>query len=438
MALALSPDQSAAVLALFAQLKIARHAILVGAAGTGKTTTMTAFVDDFRDSWHRELGLGPEPVCVCPTWKAALRFAEVTGWTTTSIHKLIYGPPTEKWVQGKTELEFGTLSNNDVTRRLIIVDECSMIGQKVYADLVQFAKKQNAKILFVGDKAQLEPVNDTWGVDFDHPTAELTQVHRQKDGHLLDFVTGLRTGELGSNFGQYAPEVNWVQRPQESLLHDFWQAEKPGESQIVLTFTNRLRIGQNNVARRALGLSGFSLPQAGEPIMSYANRANLVNGEIVRVIDYSQPTTPEGQTLAQALRGIDLSVLEYKVDNGLSPILLIPQMFGSQKKADDWRDIVSFIVSEAGGDITLYHRRMSLRSGASRRSQMLYKAYESLAEVDFGYACTAHKSQGSQWDRVCVMLEPALNRVEGGVDFRRRWLYTACTRAVKSLTVAKM
>jgi exodeoxyribonuclease-5 len=47
--------------------------------------------------------------------------------------------------------------------------------------------------------------------------------------------------------------------------------------------------------------------------------------------------------------------------------------------------------------------------------------------MDFGYAITCHKSQGSEWDHVLVLDESFGND-------KARWQYTAATRASKTLT----
>jgi exodeoxyribonuclease-5 len=51
-------------------------------------------------------------------------------------------------------------------------------------------------------------------------------------------------------------------------------------------------------------------------------------------------------------------------------------------------------------------------------------------EFDHGYALTCHKAQGSQWDNVMIKDESGVFR-----DERHRWLYTALTRAAKTVTV---
>jgi exodeoxyribonuclease-5 len=62
---------------------------------------------------------------------------------------------------------------------------------------------------------------------------------------------------------------------------------------------------------------------------------------------------------------------------------------------------------------------------------------------DFGYAITAHKSQGSEWDKVVVIDEidrPGFRWIanQSGLpfsEFKARWLYTATTRAISEVAI---
>ncbi|MFZ1415194.1 MAG: ATP-binding domain-containing protein [Defluviicoccus sp.] len=60
-----------------------------------------------------------------------------------------------------------------------------------------------------------------------------------------------------------------------------------------------------------------------------------------------------------------------------------------------------------------------------------WKDKRHLTEATFGWAITCHKSQGSQWDNVIVW-DDGLGRSE---QDRRRWLYTAITRAEQGLVI---
>lgn len=50
-------------------------------------------------------------------------------------------------------------------------------------------------------------------------------------------------------------------------------------------------------------------------------------------------------------------------------------------------------------------------------------------QFDYGYCITCHKSQGSEYEKVLVV-EEVLKSTD-----HARWLYTACTRAAKKLTL---
>ena len=52
-------------------------------------------------------------------------------------------------------------------------------------------------------------------------------------------------------------------------------------------------------------------------------------------------------------------------------------------------------------------------------------------ESGLGWAITAHKAQGFQWENVIVW-DDGLGRSE---QERRRWLYTAITRAEQGLVI---
>ena len=53
--------------------------------------------------------------------------------------------------------------------------------------------------------------------------------------------------------------------------------------------------------------------------------------------------------------------------------------------------------------------------------------------IDYGYAASVHKYQGSEADNVLLVVE---DRIPSHIYFR--WLYTGITRAKKSITVATM
>ncbi|OYX22927.1 MAG: hypothetical protein B7Z10_12275, partial [Rhodobacterales bacterium 32-66-7] len=66
-----------------------------------------------------------------------------------------------------------------------------------------------------------------------------------------------------------------------------------------------------------------------------------------------------------------------------------------------------------------------------KRHDRDWKDKRLLTEATFGWAITAHKAQGSQWENVIVW-DDGMGRTD--LD-RRRWLYTAITRAERGLVL---
>ena len=184
---ALSDEQVQAVNNLFQQ----RLAVLTGASGTGKTSTVRLIV-----ALAQELGL--RFVLCAPTGRAACRLTEVTGQEAKTIHRLLEWQP-----------QFETFSRNASNRlddELIVVDEASMLDITLAAAVLA-ASGERARLLLVGDVNQLPAIG---AGNFLHdilqfaplPTVRLQRVFRQQqasqiihNAHLV--IQGKNHGYIG-------------------------------------------------------------------------------------------------------------------------------------------------------------------------------------------------------------------------------------------------
>ena len=66
------------------------------------------------------------------------------------------------------------------------------------------------------------------------------------------------------------------------------------------------------------------------------------------------------------------------------------------------------------------------------RQEAKKRGFDTFDYFDYGYACSVHKSQGSEWDRV-ILFEQRTHRWEDA--YYAKWLYTAVTRAKKKLFI---
>lgn len=412
--LTLSTDQ----LAAFSKLEQAlsngkREVVLVGAAGTGKSTVLRALLDK----------LDRPVIWAAPTGKAAARLAETTGEAAVTLHHLTYRkvgssinlPPAAErawkayekggkldppnldkldwWAwycrqQGRqvsSDLVFDDVQlpegmKDKAGDTLVVVDEASMVGTKLAHDFRSALAGRSWQVLWVGDKAQLTPVNDDWGVDLDHPDAELTQVHRQAEGSgILSAATALRNGGCIPDLTNY-PDADVTFGSPEGCAR--WYCESEGD-RIILTYTNKVRVAINLAVRQRLGYTEDVV--VGERLVVLQNRAPIYNGETYTVTKVERVY----------MRWIDKNVTFVTLDNGV---------------------------------------RMCIDSQYLHTGIRTHGLPDTVVPVDYGYCLSIHKSQGSQWDHVCLaynwnwLLRKDLERYS-------RLTYTAVTRAAKTLLI---
>lgn len=155
--------------ALWDALQKSAMAILSGPAGSGKTTSIFALMDEL-DSQGVAYDL------VATTGKAAVRAKDVTGRAATTLHL--------------------ALARNTLASPVIIVDEASMVDINLLATALR--AKPDSKWLFVGDDEQLPPIGP--GMVYKElvqrlPGVKLTKIHRQGQGDpILELATAIRMG----------------------------------------------------------------------------------------------------------------------------------------------------------------------------------------------------------------------------------------------------
>ena|GEM_PF-2024100 len=129
---------------------------------------------------------------LAPTGKASKVMTGYTGRQASTIHR-------------KTGV-FGEDENaiNPITEDIIIVDESSMCDVFILSKLFKSIQNENARILFVGDDFQLPSVgvgNFLYDCinSLSIKISKLKKVFRQADGGILDISTKVRNGEIFLN-----------------------------------------------------------------------------------------------------------------------------------------------------------------------------------------------------------------------------------------------
>ena len=140
----LAENQRNSILMVF-QNKVS---VITGGPGTGKSTITKAIIDVYESIHSNEKNPIP-PVLLAPTGRAARRLSEVTMHTATTIHSAVKYRGDEEVLEG-FHPEF-------LEGKLFIIDESSMMDQFICSALLN-AVPDEARIVFVGDPDQLPSV----------------------------------------------------------------------------------------------------------------------------------------------------------------------------------------------------------------------------------------------------------------------------------------
>lgn len=387
--------------------------VVTGYAGVGKTTMLRVFGKLYGD-----------PIVVTPTGKAALRVSEASGLPAVTAHRWLY-TPAENPRTGAVEFRPRPMADVKLPRcRLVLVDEASMIGASMWADIMRLCRACDLKVVLIGDGFQLPPVEpgkpsgaeaafSTMTPDFagkhGFVRVELTEVLRQAaDSPVVRASMALRAGE-GANALRELPRV-----PLEQLGTTAAATREAGG--VVISYTNATRFRINHGMRAQLfGGEPPAQPQAGETLLCLKNNymVGVYNGEQVAFGGWDRAPDEALQVKDRYSGGeapIRFGVAH--VDGGRC-ILALEELEGQTGKLGG-----GALLSGAGE----YARKHGLWTEDERGRQVPLP----YLQANYGYCLTAHKAQGSEWPYALVIVEPSvrLNTEEG-----RRWCYTAVTRA---------
>lgn len=387
--------------------------VLSGYAGTGKTFLIAHAV-----SFALKLQPGEEAVFVAPTGKAAAVLVR-NGTPAGTVHSLIYMLDEDNFdVDENGEIirpdrpRFVRREKIDEKIKLIVVDEASMVDETLLNDILAFG----VKCLFCGDKAQLPPVRGE-NIVMSRVDYSLTEIVRQAaDNPILAVAHAAREGKY-LPYGNYGGKVLIVPR-----------SEFTGEKRAKFLLSADQVICGRNATRNALNeeIRAYkehesTLPEDGEKLvctlndwekpLDPGNKFFLVNG----VIGYAKNVRREGKGLAS---------MDFSPDF-VSGSVRVPFDAGIFRSGD-YRYFYGDRAMEFS-DGTFAHEA-DFRALAKKK----IVRDEPVCRFEFAYAITCHKAQGSEFNYAVVFDESYVFGEE-----RRRWLYTAVTRAKEKLIIVR-
>lgn len=403
---------------------------LSGYAGTGKTSLMEMIAKKGQKQF--------KPVMFCATTNKAAAVlndrVSKAGFKASTLNK-VFGINVE--VDSSKAYNARNLVNvlKDVDimpGTTIIIDEASMINEENYKILNDIAKEHRLKIIYVGDEAQLAPVNEgkisKVFRNGEGKVIRLTQVERTDDNAILKEATAIRNGEplsKVSSFNSKGEGVAYISPQHQEAINEVMDKYVKGLKQNpnyfrILAYTNKAVTAYNNQVRELLGYDS-PIPHVGEPMTGYANWGyewrtksyRFINSESYKVTQIGRPTTVQTRldngtpvvmqavpiTLEDSLGNVDtFNFMDIKnnAQNRQSAMILV------NEKKRLWNEARRAYGREAKAavyaKINAIDSFLFVNDNIEDNSHNLLQA----KTIDFGYALTIHKSQGSTFTHVLM------------------------------------
>lgn len=364
--------------------------LLTGGPGTGKTTTVLGILQVFKRA-------GLTVKVAAPTGRAAKRVSEVTGHPATTIHRLLKFDPAQK--------KFTHDDLSPLLTDVLVVDELSMIDTVLMYSLLK-AVKPGTRLILIGDPDQL-------------PSVGPGQV-------LAEFI---RSGAV----------------PHLHLDRIFRQAQES----LIVANAHRIHQGIPPVTSRLAPLAGeCAVPEASAPSPAGA----LGNFHFIPV-----PDAATGPALVADLVGddlpkrfgydprFDIQVLTPMNQGPLGTVALNAALqarlnpFSQELEFKDRRYRVKDKVMQLRNnyDKNVFNGDIGYVSAVTKSTRSLTVDFdgetvtyegEEMDQLALAYAVTIHKSQGSEFKAVVMLMANA-----HWVMLQRNLLYTGITRARERL-----
>ena len=412
---------------------------LSGYAGTGKTSIMEMLAQKMKKQ-HKNI------VFSASTNKAAAVLRDrvkKAGFTAQTLNKVfgISVEVDESKPYDASNLVVKLKNANITPGTVVVIDEASMINEENYKIINDIAKQFGLKIIYVGDEAQLAPVKESKISkvfrDSMNDIRRLTIVERTEDNAILKEATAIRNGKAlsgESSFNAEGKGVAYVKPTNKETIRSIVdrfvpQLKKNPDYFRILAYTNNAVARYNDAVRNKLGYTD-NTPRVGEPIVGYSNWGYLagkgsdaayrfINSESYTITkvgktDTVHITLEDGTnipmqatevTIADAMGNEDtikLMDIRHNEANRQNAVIL------AKEKARYWS-----MANRVGGQAAIAYRRKANKideflfvndviTDPTRKDKNGNPVRLQNKVFDFGYAMTAHKSQGSTFTHVLI------------------------------------
>lgn len=214
--------------------------VILGSAGTGKTTLMQEAVALIRE-------VGKDVIAVAPTAQARDILRKEGFENAETVAKLLISPTLQSKLKDQ----------------VLWVDEAGLLGLKDMTALLEIARKQNTRIILGGDYFQNNSVSlgdslrliVTSGI----PSMRVNKIYRQRKIEYRDAVQDLAQGNVGAAFSKIDKmgAIKVFEDNYQSLAKDYMATISKGKTALIVSPTHAEGAAVTATVRNALRDAGM-------------------------------------------------------------------------------------------------------------------------------------------------------------------------------------
>lgn len=425
---------------------------LKGYGGTGKSSIIKKIIDEYRGS----------VIVSAPTHKARKVIENTTGLEGKTLHSLLgLRPDVDLSDFNPNDPQFNPIAIPKIHEyNFVIIDEASMINKELYELIYDTIKgSHNTKVIFIGDPAQIPPVGEKESYVFSNEFSnshQLTKIERQKDTNPLIFVYDDIRNNLNSydggfkrkteinKYGEGIVFLNEKEEFRKKVMEKFKSNEfkKNSDHSKLIAWRNITVSASNTVIRNELFGNQNDVIVVGDILMGYRTVSkNQYNVIIENSADYRVVEKSELKKNKYDLYGFDVKLRE---ECGNGKFLFKDVFIIDVKNADNLHNYAERhdrLRDEAKLHKNLWNLYYKFRAAnllmqniTTYRDNKKRSSYDMISkDLDYGFAITAHKCQGSTYDHVFIMLDDI--QLNQNIKERNQILYVALTRPSKTATI---
>ncbi|WP_342259253.1 SF1B family DNA helicase RecD2 [Spiroplasma endosymbiont of Dioctria linearis] len=358
--------------------------IITGGPGTGKTTVITGIVKMYELVYNDN-----NFALTAPTGRAAGKIKDDSGYKTSTIHRLL---------QYSGNDIFEANENKPIFKNLVVIDECSMIDNHLFASLLRGVKGIK-KMLLVGDVEQLPSVSY---------------------GNLYEDL-------IVSNYFKTT-----------RLIKNNRQLNSEGEINSIIELSDAIK---NET------INNFNFENTSNVKFTFSKDYEHIVNILKDTYSNLNPTSIEDQ-----LNDLQIIAPMYKENLGIDNLNNIIQNLVNPSKSKVYKrydlefrvnDKVMYIENDpiyelSNGDVG-YIKELNFIGDKLKTAKIVFNEREiemglsSFQKIKLSYACSIHKTQGSEYKNTIIILDG--NNRNSNFILNKKMLYTAITRAKQNLFI---